>query len=87
MAYRLEISAEAQKDLRRLDRQVAERVARKLLQIVETPHAFLERAVASKSWKLRVGDYRAIIDIHEAKKTIVVLHIDHRKRVYKRFEV
>jgi mRNA-degrading endonuclease RelE of RelBE toxin-antitoxin system len=35
-------------------------------------------------FKLRVGDYRAIIDVDNSTKTIKVLKVGHRKNVYER---
>lgn len=34
---------------------------------------------------LRIGDYRAIYEINKQNNKIVVLFIDHRKRVYDEF--
>ncbi|MCD6427822.1 MAG: type II toxin-antitoxin system RelE/ParE family toxin [Caldisericaceae bacterium] len=39
------------------------------------------RKTLKKYWKLRVGDYRIVYEID--KKTVYVLGIIHRKKVYK----
>jgi mRNA-degrading endonuclease RelE of RelBE toxin-antitoxin system len=44
---------------------------------------YLEPLIAIKSYKLRVGDYRVIIDADWKNKILYVLLIDHRKRIYK----
>ena len=33
-------------------------------------------------WRIRIGDYRVLYSIHDAKKTVSVLHIAHRREVY-----
>ncbi len=34
-------------------------------------------------WRIRVGDYRIIYEIDDKNKKVTVLHIGHRKYVYK----
>jgi len=36
------------------------------------------------SWRYRIGDYRIIANIDDRTKTILILDIDHRSRVYKK---
>ena len=43
-----------------------------------------ERLAERKDYKMRVGDYRVIVDIDHEERKIQVTLIDHRKRVYKR---
>lgn len=35
-------------------------------------------------FKLRIGDYRALIDVDTSKRVLFVRHLDHRKRIYKK---
>lgn len=35
-----------------------------------------------KEWRIRVGDYRAVYEIDDAAKTVVVTRIAHRREVY-----
>ena len=35
------------------------------------------------SWRYRIGDYRIIANIDDREKTILILDIDHRSRIYK----
>jgi mRNA interferase RelE/StbE len=34
------------------------------------------------SWRIRVGSYRVIYDIEDARLVVLVLRIGHRKQVY-----
>jgi mRNA-degrading endonuclease RelE of RelBE toxin-antitoxin system len=36
-----------------------------------------------KLWRLRIGDYRAIIDVIVSNNKIIIVRIGHRKNVYK----
>jgi mRNA interferase RelE/StbE len=50
----------------------------------EDPRHFLDRLVGDTGYKLRIGDYRAIVDVLETEKVIAVRVVGHRKNVYKR---
>ena len=81
MAARIEYKASVQKDLRRLDRQAALRVLRR----IERPLAAEGRrseALAGEFaglYKLRVGDHRVIYA--RTKEGYLVLRIGHRREV------
>jgi len=83
MAYILIWSPRSQQALIHLPKEIAGRVVKKANAIVGNPHPFLERMVDYSVYKLRVGDYRAFIDIDEAKKELHVLNVKHRKHAYK----
>ena len=44
-----------------------------------------ERLRSSQYWKLRVGEHRAIYEIDESSKRVIVVYIGHRKNVYDEF--
>lgn len=35
------------------------------------------------AWRVRVGDYRVIYEIHDGNLTIVVITVGHRREVYR----
>ena len=37
------------------------------------------------AYKLRIGDYRVIIDLEKDKLIVLIIKIGHRKNVYKNF--
>ena len=49
------------------------------------PHRYFKRLKGTKSYRLRVGEYRIIANIDDKEIQILVLYIDHRKKIYKRF--
>jgi mRNA interferase RelE/StbE len=59
------------------------RIVDKTDNIKDVPHHFLERMVGTDLWKLRIGDYRVLIQIEEKDKMLFVVTIGHRKNVYK----
>ena len=90
MAWRIELSGAARKDLRALDRHVAIRILRFLderVAVLDDPRAIgeaLRGARLGEFWKYRVGDYRIIAAIEDAAVRILVVRIGNRREVYRR---
>ncbi len=68
----------------KLERSVAERIRNKLRLLRDEPFRFLEHHEGADVFKLRIGDYRALIDVDSTKRIVYVRHLDHRKRIYKK---
>ncbi len=83
MPYSISWIPAALEDLRSLDKPIQERIVRKIRSIEFDPLRFAEHLVDYELYKLRVGDYRAIIDIKPAEKALVVILVGHREKVYK----
>lgn len=87
MAWTVEISDVAEKQLRRLDRPVQKRLLDWLDDRIEgckDPRHFGEalRGDLSGLWRYRVGDYRIICQIHDDRLVILALAVGHRREVY-----
>ncbi|QLJ52796.1 MAG: hypothetical protein Sv326_0621 [Candidatus Fermentimicrarchaeum limneticum] len=83
MPYEVVWTRRAQRSLSSLDKVAVSRIIRKVEEIRDSPHLFLDRLVSVKIWKLRVGDYRVFIDLDEAGKKLYVIDLGRRKKVYK----
>lgn len=35
------------------------------------------------AWRIRVGDYRIVYEIHDRQLVVLVIEIDHRKNIYR----
>ena len=68
--------------INKLEREIKERIWNKLQQCKENPFHFLEHLEEIVGFKLRVGDYRLIIDVDNQTKTLHVLKVGHRKNIY-----
>jgi mRNA interferase RelE/StbE len=82
--YKLIFSKLALKQLNKLEKNIKERIWEKLQLCKENPFRFLEHLEQIKGFKLRIGDYRIIIDVNNVAKTIEVLELGHRKNIYER---
>jgi len=89
MAWRIEYDAGAEKDLSKLDKQIARRIIKFLGHRVAKLHdprsigAPLKGSELGEFWKYRVGDYRIIVDIQDKILRVYVVEIGDRKQVYR----
>jgi len=80
--HKLIFSKKALDQLNKLENELKERIWNKLQLCKEDPFRFLEHLEEIEGYKLRVGDYRAIIDVDNKNKIIHVLKMGHRKNIY-----
>jgi mRNA interferase RelE/StbE len=89
MAWKIEFDPAALKELSKLDKPVEQRILKFLRERVaklDDPRrigASLQGTL-SGLWKYRVGDYRLICSLEHNRLVVLVLHIGHRREVYKR---
>ncbi|MEO5829988.1 MAG: type II toxin-antitoxin system RelE/ParE family toxin [Rhodanobacter sp.] len=89
MAWRIELSALGQKNLRKLDPESRARILDfldKRLAILENPRSLGAALTGSRLgtfWKYRIGDYRVIADIQDDVMRILVVRIGNRREVYR----
>ena len=82
MSYQVIWDEKTRNFLRKIHPTEANRIVKKVNSIVDDPHHYLETLVGIKSQKLRVGDYRVVIDIDDNEKKLFVVLIGHRKNIY-----
>jgi len=83
MRFQIIWSEPATEQLRKLDRQLAKRIFRKVLELEEDPFRYVTKLVGSPNYRLRVGDHRVILDIQGNCLVILVLKVGHRREIYK----
>lgn len=84
MTYSVLLDPRAARSLKKLQRSIGARIRTALAELGENPEKG-EQLKASQYWRLRVGDYRAIYEIDEASKRVIVVYVGHRKNVYDEF--
>lgn len=80
--YSLELSKSSKKFLDRLQEKDREIILKKIYSIRDNPFRFLKRLHGEKLWRLRIKDYRVIVDVIVSINKIIVLRIGQRKNVY-----
>lgn len=89
MAWTVELSAEADRELGKLDAQHAKRILKFLhgrVAKLDDPRSIGEALHGSRLgefWKYRVGDYRLICKIEDDRLLVLVLRVGHRKEIYR----
>lgn len=89
LAWQIELSTAAEKELARLDKPVGRRIYGFLMERLaqmEDPRSLGEALKGERLgdlWKYRVGDYRIIANIEDSTVTILVVRIGNRREVYR----
>jgi len=89
MAWAIEYGKEAAKEIAGLDRQIAQRILKFMgnrVAKLENPRTIGEALTGSTLgdyWKYRVGDYRIIAEIQDAKLIVQVVRVGNRREVYR----
>lgn len=86
--FKLEYTKNAVKDLRRLEKQTAQRILKKMDFFLkkEDPLSFAKRLTDSSlgEYRFRVGDYRVLFDVNQdgSLQILMVLSVKHRREAY-----
>ncbi|MDP1758030.1 MAG: type II toxin-antitoxin system RelE/ParE family toxin [Pseudohongiella sp.] len=89
MAWRIELSETAEKQLAKLDKPVAMRLRsflRERLASLDDPRSIgqaLRGSELGEFWKYRVGDWRLICQIKDAKILITVVRLSNQREIYR----
>lgn len=89
MAWTIEYAETAKKQLRKLDKAAARRIADFMDKRIGAGDAPLQLGKALQGplgnfWCYRVDDFRMICDIQDRVLTVLVLQIGNRREVYRR---
>ncbi len=78
-------SKSADKALRRMPRNIALNIAKKIMQLANNPHKMqnVKRLTKHPGYRLRVGDWRIIYTVRENELLIHVINIKTRGEAYK----
>ncbi len=87
MAWKIEVSAKADKSLRKLDRQVARKIVAALAELAELDDPRSRGKALTGNlvglWRYRVGDYRLLCLIDDEVLVVLVVDVAHRSKVYR----
>lgn len=84
MEYKIVWSIKAARQMERLDRTVSKRIYEKVGQLHENPERCVEKLVRYPCYRLRIGDYRVILDFQHEMVRILILKAGHGSNVYER---
>ena len=89
MAWTVEVSNYAEKQLRKLDKPIQKRLLDWLEDRIEgckNPRHFGEplRGEMAGLWRYRIGDYRVICEVQDQQLVVLALAVGHRREIYLR---
>ncbi|MBS7612184.1 type II toxin-antitoxin system RelE/ParE family toxin [Candidatus Bathyarchaeota archaeon] len=85
MKFRVLLHKKVDEFLKRISLEDKQRIVDKLKQLEDFPAVKLDIvkiAGEANTFRLRVGNYRALFKVYEQEKIIVVAKIDTRKKIY-----
>ena len=84
-SYRIEWRKSVKKDLRRISpddvRKIVEAVGR--LALEPRPPKSRKLSGSKHAYRIRVGDYRVLYEIHDRRVVVEVIRVGHRRNVYR----
>ena len=81
--FSIEFAELAASKFRKLPPTVKNRIAGKLREVARDPRRHLRRLSGVDAFRVRVGDYRVILDVDWDSRTLHVLTLGHRSNVYR----
>ena len=85
-SYDVELTSSAERELKMLSGQLITRMVPRLEDLASNPRppGCKKLRGGDIEWRIRVGDYRLVYTIDDAKLLVEVTRIGHRSEVYKR---
>ena len=89
MAWKIEVSAGADRELSKLDPQHTKRILdflRDRVAKLDNPRSIgkaLQGSHLGEFWRYRVGDFRLICKIEDDRLVVLVLRVGHRNEIYR----
>jgi len=80
VTYKIEFQKSAAKTFRRLDKTTTEKVRKAIDKLAENPRPFGYKKLVDEEdlYRIRVGNYRVIYEIHDRVLVIVILRLARR---------
>ena len=83
--YVIDLAPAADRDLRRLSVSIQRRIVAAIEKLADDPRppGVVKLAGDENLWRIRVGRYRVVYEIHDKRLLVVVLRVGHRKDIYR----
>jgi mRNA interferase RelE/StbE len=84
LTYALFIERRAQRSLSRIAAQDRERISTAIRRLADEPRPHGVKKLSGRdAWRIRVGDYRVLYEIHDDRLLILVVNVSHRREIYR----
>ena len=83
MNYTVILSRSARKQLEKFSGETEKRILTKLSELESNPcPSGCKKLKNRDAWRVRIGDYRVIYEIHDKVLQVIVVTVGHRREVY-----
>ena len=83
-SYSLVIKRSAERDIENLPARSRRRVVGRITTLAQDPRPFgSEKLSGEEKYRLRQGDYRVVYGIDDARTTVIIERVGHRRDVYR----
>jgi mRNA interferase RelE/StbE len=82
--FKVSITSSAERDLKRLDRPIKNRIVSAILALAydPRPHGCLKVKSEEGVWRVRIGDWRVGYEVDDSASEVLVFKIAHRSDFY-----
>lgn len=83
--YKVEFAQAVRKDLRKIQKRDVTRILSAIDQLSVNPRTLDSKKLKGEElWRVRVGRYRVLYEIHDDILLVAVVKVGHRKEVYRK---
>jgi len=85
MAYHIDVSPSARRQLKRLHGTIRKRIAQAIDDLADDPRppGCVKLEGADDLYRVRVGDYRVVYQISDDRLIVLIVRVAHRRDVYR----
>lgn len=82
--YEVTIKSSAERELRKMDRQIKNRLVTAILALADEPRPTGCLKVKSEDnlWRIRIGDWRIGYEIDDNANEVIIVRVGHRSEFY-----
>ncbi len=85
MKYQVDFKPSAARELRKLPKDIAKRISKKIDSLADNPfpRGYIEMKGSKEFYRVKEGDYRIIYTVEHGELIILVVRIGHRREIYR----
>ncbi len=84
MIWQVIWSEKSVKQLEKINKKDSQRIFERIQDYIKDPFSSVSRLTNSPFFRLRVNNYRVVLDLQQNKMIIFVIEVDHRRKIYKK---
>lgn len=83
--YKIEMHRAAAKALLALEKPYRQKIETAIDALAENPRPPKSKKMVGSTleWRIRIGDYRVVYEIHDDRLIVLVIRVGHRQGIYK----